>query len=99
MAGYTTPPTDHLQQLGGLCLLEPCRLYGLMPYFKCQVINNYISRKAEGKMHQVEDHLSEFQEVEQERDYYLNKCETLEIRVKELEAELSRFKDLYLRNN
>jgi hypothetical protein len=70
-----------------------------MPYFKCQVINNYISRKAEGKMHQVEDHLTEFAEVEQERDYYLKKCETLEIRVKELEAELSRFKDLYLRNN
>ena len=50
-------------------------------------------------MHQVEDHLTEHQEVEQERDYYLKKCETLEIRVKELEAELSRFKDVYLRNN
>ena len=50
-------------------------------------------------MHQVEDHLTEFAEVEQERDYYLKKCETLEIRVKELEAELSKFKDLYLRNN
>jgi hypothetical protein len=50
-------------------------------------------------MHQVEDHLTEHQEVEQERDYYLKKCETLELRVKELEAELSRFKDVYLRNN
>lgn len=50
-------------------------------------------------MHQVEDHLSESQEVEQERDYYLKKCEMLENRVKELEAELSRFKDIYLRNN
>jgi len=50
-------------------------------------------------MHQVEDHLSEFQEVEQERDYYQEKCETLEERVKELEKELNRFKDVYLRNN
>ena len=80
-------------------MLEPDRLYGLMPYFKCQVINNHISRKAEGKMHQVEDHLSESQEVEQERDYYSKKCETLENKVKELEAELSKFKDIYLRNN
>lgn len=50
-------------------------------------------------MHQVEDHLTEHQEVEQERDYYLKKCETLELRVKELEAELSKFTDVYLRNN
>ncbi|MDP6426147.1 MAG: hypothetical protein QF443_04080 [Dehalococcoidia bacterium] len=50
-------------------------------------------------MHQVENHLSEFHEVEQERDYYQKKCETLEERVKELEKELNRFKDVYLRNN
>ena len=41
--------------------------------------------------HSHEDHLSEWQELEQERDYYKNKCE-------ELEKELKRINDIYFRD-
>ena len=41
--------------------------------------------------HSHEDHLSELQEVEQERDHYKNKSE-------ELEKELKRINDIYFRD-
>ena len=41
--------------------------------------------------HSHEDQLSEWQELEQERDYYKNKCE-------ELEKELKRINDIYFRD-
>ena len=40
---------------------------------------------------QHEDHLTELQEMEQERDYYKNRCE-------ELEKELKRINDIYFRD-
>ena len=41
--------------------------------------------------HQQEDHLSEFLEIEQERDYYKGKCE-------EYEKELKRIKNVYFKD-
>lgn len=48
---------------------------------------------------QVEDHLDERQELEQERDYYIQKCAELTRELDRANIELERIKETYFRNN
>ena len=47
--------------------------------------------------HQQEDHLSEFLEIEQERDYYKEQYEKVQKELDEVKIELSRINKTYLK--
>ena len=48
---------------------------------------------------QIEDHLDERQELEQERDYYKVRCTELTRKLDIANKELKRIEDTYFRNN
>ena len=48
---------------------------------------------------QVEDHLDERQELEQERDYYKDRCTELKRQLDIANKKLKRIEDTYFRNN
>ena len=48
---------------------------------------------------QVGDHLDERQELEQERDYYKDRCTELTRQLDIANKELKRIEDTYFRNN
>tara|TARA_B100000953_G_scaffold268181_1_gene237260 strand:- start:3400 stop:3561 length:162 start_codon:yes stop_codon:yes gene_type:complete len=47
--------------------------------------------------HSQEDHLSEWIEVEQERDYYREQYEVVQKELDEVKAELKRINDVYFK--
>ena len=48
---------------------------------------------------QVEDHLDARQELEQERNYYIEKCAELTRELNRVNTELEKIKETYFRNN
>ena len=47
----------------------------------------------------IEDHLTHWQELEQERDHYQEQYEAVQKELKEVKKELKHIKDIYFRNN
>ena len=48
--------------------------------------------------HQQEDHLSEFLEIEQERDYYKEQYEAVQKELDEVKIELDRINKIYFKD-
>jgi hypothetical protein len=49
--------------------------------------------------HAQEDHLSEWQEAEQERDYYREQYEVVQKELDEVKIELKRINDIYFKHS